>query len=97
MRQRAHGIALAVCVQRFRAQCLGAQAQHPHEQQHIERGTQLERVQSPEIHGNPATDDTNHRGRGSEVNRPGQQQAAAHGVAEARTAQGTRNVREGTI
>ena len=57
------------------------QAEHAHEQQHVERRAELERVQGPEIHRHPAPDHANHGGSGHKVDQPGQQQRCAYSIA----------------
>ena len=92
--QRAHHVALAVCVQRLQAKGSGAQAQHTHEQQHVQRGAKLEGVQGPEVHRHPAPDHADDCGRRYKVHQPGEQQGGSDRVPQPCAAHRPRNAHE---
>ena len=75
-------------------QRLGAQAQHAHEQQHVQRGTKLEGMQRPEIGTHIAFDHFDQDGSGYKVNRPSGQKVIAHTVAPASAFDGTWQAQE---
>ena len=95
MGQRVHGIELLVGVLHLGVQLFGAQAQHAHEQKHVEGGRDLERMQRPEIDGQRPIDHTDDGCRAQAVYKPRYQQGGANAVARACAPPSARQAEQG--
>ena len=83
VRQRMQGIALQFGLARGQFQLLGLQAEHPHEEQHVYRGTKLERMHGPEVGRHRAFDDFDQHVGGYKIDEPGRQKVPTHAIAPA--------------